>query len=144
MDETLEVTLKGGEFRRFLEHQFAEIRDRYDLKRVEIDVLYFLSQHTDYDTPTDIHHQLKLNKGHISQAIDSLCRKAYIRAIHDKNDRRYVHYVTTDKAKAAITEITEIHKTLDATLFKGISPEDLEIFKRVSAKILLNLEEMPG
>lgn len=144
VDQTLEVSLKGGEFRKFMELQFSRIRDQYDLKMVEIDVLYFLAKHREYDTPTDIYRQLKLNRGHISQAIDSLYRKRYIAAIPDENDRRSVHYVTTEKSAAAIADITEVRKALDATIFKGISSNELEIFKHVSMKIRMNLREMLG
>ena len=43
MDEQLEVALKGGEFKRLFESQFVDIKKRYDLKKVDIEVLYFLS-----------------------------------------------------------------------------------------------------
>ena len=44
MDQSLEVSLKGGEFRKFVEHQFASVREAYDLKKIEIDILYYLSK----------------------------------------------------------------------------------------------------
>ena len=59
MDEQLEVALKGGEFKRLLESFFSDIKKKYDLKKVDIEVLFFLSQCSDDDTPTDI--KVKIN-----------------------------------------------------------------------------------
>lgn len=142
MDERLEVTLKGGEFKRILESQFSGVREKYKLKKVEIDVLYFLARREEYDTPTEIHRHLKLNRGHVSQAIDSLCKRQYIIAIPDKDDRRYMHYSITNEAQEVISDIMEIRKNLDETIFKGITDEELEIYKKVTEKICINMKEM--
>ena len=142
MDQSLEVSLKGSEFRKFMEHQFASVREKYDLKKIEIDILYYLSKHHSHDTPTDIHHQLMLNRGHVSQAIDSLYKKGYILPIPDLEDRRYIHYEITGKAAPAIEEINRIRQSLDQDTFKDIPQEEVEVFQRVLKKIKANLREM--
>ena len=38
MDEKIEIALKGGEFKRLMENRFCEIRAKYDLKKVDIEV----------------------------------------------------------------------------------------------------------
>ena len=92
MDHQIESILQGGQFKKLLEEQSLVLRQKYDLKKAELDILYFLSRCGEYNTSTDIHHQLLMNRGHISQAVDSLIKKQYIVAIPDQNDRRDVHY----------------------------------------------------
>ena len=53
MDENIEIALKGGEFKRLLEYQFNIIKSTYGLKKVDIDVLFFLSNCNSENTPTD-------------------------------------------------------------------------------------------
>lgn len=140
----MEVSLKGAQFRKLMELQFAQIRETYHLKMIEIDVLYFLSRPSMFDTPTDIYHQLKLNRGHISQAIDGLCQKDYLMAAPDREDHRCVHYQVTEKAQPVIRDIQAVRRALDQEIFKEIPQDELEIFKSVFKKVCLNLQEMLG
>ncbi|MGI5976138.1 MAG: MarR family winged helix-turn-helix transcriptional regulator [Candidatus Limivicinus sp.] len=142
MDSSLEVSLNGSEMKKLLELQFNEVREKFDLKKVEVDVLYYLSQHRDYDTPTDIFCRLKLNRGHVSQAIDSLCRRGYIEPLQDKRDRRYMHYATTAAAQEAIDDITRVHETLNEYIFKGVTAAEVQTYRKVCRKICDNLKEM--
>lgn len=142
MEEQLEIALKGGEFKKLIENRFAEIREEYGLKKVEIEVLYFLAKGRSENTPTDVYRRLKINRGHVSQAIDSLCRQGYIYAIPDEKDRRIMHYAVSDSARAIIANISEIRKKMDERIFEGVTEEELEILKTVLKKIEQNMKKM--
>lgn len=142
MDEQLEVALKGGEFRRLLESQFTAIRTKYDLKKIDIEVLFFLSKCNDENTPTDVYKRLKLNRGHVSQAIDILAKRGLIIAIPDRYDRRYMHYTISENAREIIREISIVRKNLDKQIFKGVTEKELLIYKEISEKIVRNIREM--
>lgn len=142
MDEQLEVALKGGEYKRLFESQMGKIRQEHDLKKVDIEVLYFLSRCREENTPTDVYRRLKLNRGQVSQAIDTLCRRELIIAIPDKDDRRYMHYKTSETAEKIIKEIAAARKKLDRQIFKGISEEEIVIYKKITEKIFANIREM--
>ena len=144
MDEQLEVALKGGEFKRLLESQFSEIRKKYDLKKVDMEVLFFLSNCDDEDTPTDIYRHLKLNRGHVSQAIDDLCRRNLIVAIPDRNDRRFMHYKISDRAEAIIRDIASVSEEIDRKIFMGISEEEMILYKKITDKVYYNIRMMLG
>ena len=138
----METMLQGGQFKKLLEEQSIELRQKYDMKKAELEILYFLSRCGQHNTSTDIHYQLMMNRGHISQAVDSLCRRRYIVAIPDKNDRRYVHYEILDSAQAIIAEITKKRKEISHQILKDVSEEELRIFRLVSTKIRKNIENM--
>ena len=142
MDVQIEAILHGGQFKRLLEVQNMELRQKYDMKKAELEILYFLSRCGKDNTSTDIHRQLMMNRGHISQAVDRLCRRKFIIAIPDKNDRRYVHYEILDSAREIIAEITRKREEMNRRLLNGVSEEELRVFREVAAKIRDNIDNM--
>lgn len=142
MDIQVEAILYGGQFKRLLEEQSLELRNKYDMKKAELEILYFLSRCGDRNTSSDIHHQLMMNRGHISQAVDSLCKRKYIIAIPDKNDRRYVHYEILDSAHDILKEVTKRREEMNRRILEGVSEDELRTFREVSSKIRTNIEKM--
>lgn len=142
MEKQVEGILRGGQFKHLAKRELAGIRQQYDLKRIEIEVLYFLARNKECNTLADIHHYLNANKGHISQALDCLCKRGYLTAEHDKNDRRYVHFFMTDAANELSNQINAAWGKLRDEIFAGISEEDLACFKRVSAQIAQNMNHI--
>jgi DNA-binding MarR family transcriptional regulator len=142
VDEQLEIALKGGDFKRLLDTQFDAIKKKYDLKKVEIEVLFFLSKCGNENTPTDITKRLILNRGHVSQAIDILLKRQLIAAVADEQDRRCMHYTITTNAVPIIDEIANVKKQMDAQILKGITQEELEMYKRISDKMIRNIREL--
>lgn len=142
MDGQIESILKGGKFRKLMEEQIGEIRKKYDMKKAELEILYFLSRCDGHNTSTDIHDQLLMNRGHISQAVDRLCKRKFISAIPDERDRRYVHYILLDSAREIVRELSTQYEELNCKILDGISEEELEIFQRVAAKIRNNMEKL--
>jgi DNA-binding MarR family transcriptional regulator len=142
MDEQMEIVLKGGDFKRLLDTQLDEIKKKYDLKKVEIEVLFFLSRCGSENTPTDITKRLNLNRGHVSQAIDVLLRRKLIAAVADEKDRRCMHYTITPNAVPVIDEIANVKKRMDEQILKGITAEELETYKKISEKMMKNIREV--
>jgi DNA-binding MarR family transcriptional regulator len=142
MDEQLEIALKGGDFKRLIDMQFDEIKKKYDLKKVEIEVLFFLSKCGNENTPTDITKRLNLNRGHVSQAIDSLLKRKFIASVADVQDRRCMHYTITTDAVEIINEIANVKKDMDAQILKGITEQELELYKKISEKMIKNIREL--
>jgi DNA-binding MarR family transcriptional regulator len=142
MDEQLEIALKGNDFKRMLEVQFEEIKNKHGLKKVEIEVLFYLSKCGDEDTPTDVTNRLNLNRGHVSQAIDSLLQKELIKSTPDEQDRRCMHYAITPKASQIIDEIAIAKENMDKMVFKGITKEEIEIYKKITEKMLKNIRDI--
>ena len=142
MDTRMEAMLQGGPFKKLLEEQIAELRQKYDMKKAELEILYFLSKCGSHNTSKDIHYQLMMNKGHISQAVDSLCKRHYIIATTDQKDRRYIHYQLSDSAQQIVEEMAKKRLEMDQRIVEGISEENLEIFRAVSEKIRKNIEKM--
>ncbi|MCI5898754.1 MAG: MarR family winged helix-turn-helix transcriptional regulator [Firmicutes bacterium] len=142
MDSQMESILQGGSFKKLLDEQILELRQKYDMKKAELEILYFLSRCGGHNTSTDIHYQLMMNRGHISQAVDGLCRRKLITAIPDQEDRRYVHYEVLDSAGEIVAEMTKRREAMNRKILEGISEDELRVFYDVSAKIRKNIETM--
>ncbi|MDY3248814.1 MAG: MarR family winged helix-turn-helix transcriptional regulator [Candidatus Choladocola sp.] len=142
MDTQIDIILQGGQFKKLLEEQSVELRRKYDMKRAELEILYFLSKCGTNNTSTDIHRQLMMNRGHISQAVDNLCRRNYIIAIPDKNDRRYVHYEISDHAQELVREMTDRRESMIQKILEGVSEEKFKIYREVSEIIRKNINDL--
>jgi DNA-binding MarR family transcriptional regulator len=142
MDEQLEVALRGGDFKHLVDMQLEAIKKKYGLRKVEIEALFYLSKCGNENTPTDIARRLNLNRGHVSQAIDVLLKKELIAAVADKKDRRSMHYTVTTDAVAIIDEIANAKKKMDEQILKGITEEELAVYRKITEKIIKNIREM--
>lgn len=142
MEERVEDLLRGREFKLLREYELSEIRKYYGLKRIELEILYFLSKSGEHNTSADICQRLKANKGHISQAVDNLCRQNYLTATQDTQDRRYVHYCISEESKEIVNKVTDKWNELNRELFVGVTPEEMEELKRIAGKIGKNMERM--
>lgn len=142
MNVQMESFLQGGKYRRLQEERILELRRKYKMRRVELEILLFLSRCGTHDTSKDIHHQLMMNKGHISQAVNSLCEKQMLIAIPDQNDRRYVHYKVADSAKEIVADMANYKSRINEQALEGISEKDLKKFKEVADKIVRNIEKL--
>lgn len=142
MDEWVELVLKGGRFRKLQDEHFMGLRRKYDMKKAEMEILYFLSKCGENNTSTDIYHKLAMNRGHISQAVDSLCKRNYLTAIPDQEDRRYVHYKLTDAAQEIVQELKKEHEEISKKILDGVTEEELNTLKRIAYKMWKNMDKL--
>lgn len=142
LEKEIEALLRGNQFKQLRECELLSIRKHYDLKRIEVEILYFLSKAGNTNTSRDICQRLKANKGHISKAVDNLCKRNYLIAVQDSVDRRYVHYCISDEAKEIVNKITSKWNELNRELFMGVTPQELEELKRVAEKIGKNMDRI--
>ena len=105
----VEVERKYNQYRK-------KVMVRYDLSAAEVDVLLFLANNSQFDLAVDIVRVRKMQKSHVSLAVNKLCEKGYIQKETDA---------------AAFGE----------SLFSGISREDREEFLRLCELIRRNVTE---
>ena len=139
MERQVEAMLRGGQFKQLLETYVKGLRETYDLKRMEIEVLYYLRHNPEQNTAKDITLFLHMNKGHISQTTEALCQKGYLSATKDGDDYRIVHYSITQNAVCVVEEIDAAIEKLYRALFAGVSDTELETLKRVAAQMANNI-----
>ena len=139
MEKPVEVILRGGQFKQYTQQELAGLRLKYDLKRMELEVLYFLSICGENNTVACMHEYFNANKGHLSQALFALGKRRLVTAEQDKRDRRYTHYHLTAEGTAIAGELRKVWEKVHEDLFAGVSEEEMACFQRVSRKVYENI-----
>ena len=140
MNDHFELLIMGQQFKKLYEKCYGHIMQTYGLKKIDIDVLYFLSHSGKQDTAKDIANLIYVSKAHVSTAIENLHQKALIDLIADPSDRRYVHISISGSGQQIVDEIKQIRDKTEKILFDGISPEDRELLLRLSYQIADNID----
>lgn len=140
MEQQIEVLLHGGQFKQLLEHRVLAIREKYGLRRVDIEILYYLANCGERDTSKDIREKMKLTKGHISQSVDRLLRMNFLNCRPDSHDRRCVHFSLTEKADEVVQEIGCAWRDLNGIIFSGVTDEERKILLQVAVKMGKNMD----
>lgn len=141
MDWMLEGLLQGTQFQKLYNRRIEDLRREYNLRKVDIDILYFLYKSGEHNTSKDIGDLNLFNKGHISQSIGRMEEQQLIYAVRDQSDRRCMHIMLTDKAMEVVEEITVLRKQMYNIILKGVTQEEREVLLSVSRKVNDNIRE---
>lgn len=144
MDWMLEGLLQGTQFQKFYNRRIEDMRREYDLRKVDIDILYFLFKSGERNTPKDISDLNLFNKGHISQSIGRMESQRLIYAVQDQSDRRCMHIMLTDKAVEVVEEITKLRKQMYDIILNGVTQEERDVLLQVSRKVNENIKQALG
>lgn len=142
MNNSIEAILRGGQFKKLIEKAMLMTRNQTGLKRVEIEVLFFLSRFPEQNTMKDICNHLQMNKGHISTALESLNKQGYVEQQQDSNDRRYVHYMLTKKAGEIVAQMDVAWEKMTKRMMEGLVKSEVQVFEKVAFRIGENIEKM--
>ncbi len=142
MKKSEEGLLRGGQFRFLLNRKMMSLCSRYCLKRAEIEVLLYLHENPEHNTAKDIQNYLYINKGYVSQIVDSLHQNGYLTATPDEKDRRFVHYAVTDKTAEIAEDFEALNENLGEKLFEGVSEEERKTFQNVAEIVFGNIVNM--
>ena len=138
----IEKNLRGGKFNRLLEKAMVDVKNKTNLNRLELEVVYLLSHYDDITTLTDICRYTQMNKGHMSTTLENLVKQGYIVCKRDDKDRRYVIYELTDASEHLCQEMEILWAELTAKVVEGIDESSLAVFNRVSEQISHNIDRL--
>lgn len=141
MDEQLDALLRGRRFKKAVLDCFDAIREKYGMKQIEIEAIAFLSTKPD-STSCEMCRVMNLNKGQLSQAMDSLKEKGFVAAQTDDEDKRKICYTMSEKGEAVAQEITAVKKSMMRKLFDGFSGDEMQMFRNMVFRICKNIETM--
>lgn len=127
--------------KKLLEKKIAPIMKEYDLRIVELDILFFLSKDEHLDTAKEIMQKKHLSKAHISKSIDNLKKRNLIRISEDAHDHRILHIALDESAYEVVDKVMKVYAECLQTIHKGITEEEWETVHRVLHKMLQNIEE---
>ena len=142
--ETNDVVMSGIQIKKLVYRKVEPIIQEYDLRQVELDLLIFLRKEKNVDTAKKIIERKHLSKAHISKSIENLRLGGFIKLTEDENDHRVLHISLTEKSNAVINKVAEVYAECREIMQNGISPEELEVAKRVILKMKENVNRSLG
>ena len=96
--------------RRFEEAYTAVMRpltEELNMARPAVDILLFLANNPGLDTASDIVELRMIPKANVSQAVDTLMRRALLSRQQDMKDRRRIHLTLTDAAQSITAQLRQ-------------------------------------
>lgn len=126
-------------YKRLNEKKFEDVTKRNGLRKIDAEIIIFLSNSGEKDTAKDISETERFTKGHISQSVKRLAEMGFISINQDKNDLRVQHLKLEKPAQDVLNEMIEIKNSIDSCLFAGVTEEEEEILRRVSTKMYENI-----
>ena len=135
------ILLRGRKVKKVFDNIYREIRKRYGLKQVEVDVLVYQAAFPEKPA-SQIAKDLFIPKGHVSLATDGLCKKGFMISERDVHDRRFMRLSLTDLGRKVVKDIEKIRVQVEDVLLKGISESELDSFEKVTTKLLSNADEI--
>lgn len=128
-------------YKKLKDSRFEELTDKYKLRKIDVEILFYLNNCGSKDTARDIADTDRFTKGHISQSTKRLLEMGYITSKKDENDLRVSHLALTDKSKEIINAIYTVRTETFEVVFKGVSESELQVVKKVCEIVTNNISE---
>ena len=144
MERKVEIFLNGVRFRKLFDQEFGSIRKKYNLCKIDLQIITYLENAGEYNTSKNIVDTGFFTKGHVSQSLTRLQEMEFVTLEQDKQDRRLYHLFLTDKAQEILRELHEVQKKINGIVFKDISEEEIQLLSKIAAKITDNIQKETG
>ncbi len=128
-----------SKYKKLHEKKLCKIYEKYDLRKIDIEIIIYLANCGDKDTARDIANTNMFTKGHISQSVKRLTEMEYIRVEHDEKDMRIQHLKLTDKVKPLLDELLAQREEMETRVFAGVTEEESKVMKQVFEKMCANI-----
>lgn len=114
---------------------------KYDLTKMELDILLFLANNPEYDSAKDIIERRQLAKSHVSTSIRSLIEKEYLKPTYLQNNKKTVHLILLDSSIEIIKDGQLAQKKFIETIFEDFTKTEKQILINSFAKISRNAKK---
>lgn len=141
MTNQIRVFLHGRKFKRLSDRAYEMLRNQYEVKQIEIEILYYLSQKSEASS-SEICRELDLNKGQVSTAMENLRKRGFVTAKQDLSDRRYMYFSMTKLGGPVIQAAEQIKTRVESQIFAGFSEKDFQKLDYLTERIFNNMDEI--
>ena len=113
----------------------------FGIHRAQHGMLMFLNSQGENVSQKDIADFFKISPAAVANAMKSLESGGFIKRKPDKTDTRRNIVKITEKGKDVIDKSSEIFSSIDKAMIKGLSDEELGIFRKCLDTMAENLKE---
>ena len=111
----------------------------FGLTQNELAVLLFLNNNPSLDRAADIVVCRGISKSHVSLSVNNLEGRGLLRRFVS-DDRRTAHLELTEQGRAIAQEGREAQRSYFTELYRGITPEEVDQWRRITQKVCENIE----
>jgi MarR family transcriptional regulator for hemolysin len=104
--------------------------------------MLFLYNNPAYDRAADIVSHRGIAKSHVSLSVASLEEKGLLRRRFSEQDRRTAHLELLEQGQRIAAQAREKQVQYFSALYRGVSPEELEIWKNITQKVWDNIKNL--
>ena len=122
--------------------QLEPVCRKWDLTRSEVDVLLFLYNNPQYDRAAEIVTRRGMTKSHVSMSVASLADRKLLERHDSPEDRRTAHLRLLEEGEKIAAEAREAQQRFFASLYDGVSGEELAQWEGVTQKVRKNIENL--
>lgn len=115
---------------------------KYNLTKMQLDILLFLANNPKYDTATEIVEQRQLTKSHVSTSIKSLTEKKYLQSAYLPDNKKTVHLKLSSTTNKIIKDGHEAQKNFIKMIFRDFTNEEKHNMANNFSKILNNIHQI--
>ena len=123
------------------EQYLERIRGKYGLSQIEITIIGFLYNNPGKDTAAEIVELRMLPKGNVSQGVELLVKKGFLRRNTDRTDRRKVHLSLEETAIPLCNEIEKVNQSFKEQLLQGLTQQEKETYEKINRQLMKNIEK---
>lgn len=119
----------------------ASTCDKYNLKKMEYDILMFLYHNPGYNTAADIVRIRKSTKSHVSTALKVLEERGYIAKKTSSSNKKRVELYLQNSANEIVKEGLDVQNQFAHDMLQGLTDEEIKVCRNVFEKNCRNAEE---
>ncbi len=114
--------------------------EKYQISRMELDILLFLANNPRYDTATDIVEIRYLSKSQVSGAIKLLEERNWIEKIYAGDNRKTAHLKICEGASAVVADGKEAQEKFLAVMLQGFTWEEIGRMRSYTDRVWDNID----
>lgn len=142
MNLNADFLINFRQFIKYYEFCLKDINKKYNLSKIELDIISFLFNNPSKDTLSDIVEFRMLQKGNVSKAVDLLIEKDLLLKEIDIDDRRKIHLQLTENSRDITKDIEIVKRDYLKQIYRDFSDEEIKLYSSLNKRILENIQSI--
>ena len=127
-------------FKKIYDQSLEPVCKKYQLTRMELDILLFLANNPGYDTAKDIIERRRLTKSHVSMSLKDLERRDLVQKEYYPGNQKTAHLKLSSASIQMVAEGQQAQKKFFQTVFREFNPEDVSRMEDYFERMRKNMQ----
>lgn len=127
-------------FKKIYDQSLEPVCKKYQLTRMELDILLFLANNPGYDTAKDIIECRRLTKSHVSMSLKDLERRDLVQKEYYPGNQKTAHLKLSSASIQMVAEGQQAQKKFFQTVFRDFNPEDVSRMEDYFERMRKNMQ----